>query len=750
MAIGEWRYHAAYGNVQSIALAEEENLVFASGQNAMFSYDIETGEILRYNKINGLSDVGLRRVDYAPEQNTLIISYANGNIDLLKDETFINISALKRSSIANAKIINNVYTQDSMVYMSCSFGVMVLDIKNELVLATYIIGGNGQQVSVTDFIIHDGYYWAATSEGLKRANPENSNLQNYQFWETVNVPTNEIVTELEVWNDELIISTGDKIYTGMPSSWTLLLTENDATYNHLDSENEWFVLQQTISDSFGTDYSFVLYDQNGDSVQIRDNRISFPSDLAISSKGEVWAGDRGRALLYFEDYSLPPKVITPQSALTEEVFNMDAGNGVLWVATGGYGSTFNFNYNPNGALRLDQSGYWSFYNSYSYPDFAGYLDIVDVKMHPSQNDIYFASFYEGLIHYDGENFKTYNQANSILKPFYGSSDRTVINNLNFDDQENLWMTSYGTDYPITIVKNDQEWMQLKPTTTVENNSLTDFVFDDANQVWFIIRRSADQGILVLNHNNTLDDPSDDVYRVLKKGEGLGNLPSNLVISIAKDKDGDIWVGTDQGIAVFYCATSVLSSNGCDAQQIYLEQDGLGAYLLEEQSINAIAVDGGNRKWIGTGNGLWLFSPDGTRQLEYFNEENSPLPSNNIVSIAVDGLTGEVFAGTDRGIISIKGEATEGNESHDEVFVYPNPVRHDFEGPIAIKGLVDDANVKITDVSGNLIYETQAYGGQAIWNGYHPNGNRAKSGVYLVFSSNEDGSEKYVTKFVLIK
>ncbi|MEX2589988.1 MAG: two-component regulator propeller domain-containing protein [Chitinophagales bacterium] len=754
LAIGEWRYHAAYGNVQSIAVAEQENLVYASSPNAMFSYDTETEEIQRFNKVNGLSDVGIQRIDYSTDAKTLVISYSNGNIDLLKENTIVNISALKRSPIANTKIINNIYFSDSLAFMSCSFGIMVLDLTNELIRATYIIGQGGQQTAVSDFTIFDGYYWAATSDGLKRANPVNTNLQNFQLWETVNYPGSDSVKilELENWKEKLVIATDKSVYSGNLNSWNLLVERTNAGYSFLNSMSDQLIMLETKSDTTGVERQYILYQSETDSLHINSRFISFPSDLILSSDGKIWAGDRGRSLLYFDDYDIEPERISPRSPYTEKVFDMDAANGKLWVATGGYSSTFNYNYNADGALKLDQSSYWSFYNQFSHPEFQGFLDIVTVKMHPNPNreDVYFGSFYAGLMHFDGENFKQYDNENSILKTRSGDSLRTAINKLNFDASENLWMTSYDTEFPITILTADDEWLQLKPSVTVANNSLTDFVFDDAGQVWFLIRRSNDQGLLVLNHGNTLDDPSDDVYRILRNGEGLGNLPSNQVRSIAKDKNGDIWVGTEQGIAVFYCASSALTENGCDAQQIFVEQDGLGAFLLDDQAINAIAVDGGNRKWIGTSNGLWLFSPDGTRQLEYFNEENSPLPSDNIVSIAIDGKTGEVFAGTERGIISLKGEATEGGEEHSNVYVYPNPVRHDYHGPIAVKGLVDDANVKFTDVSGQLIYETRAYGGQAIWNGRNPNGQRAKSGVYLVFSSNDDGSEKFVAKFVLIK
>jgi len=184
----------------------------------------------------------------------------------------------------------------------------------------------------------------------------------------------------------------------------------------------------------------------------------------------------------------------------------------------------------------------------------------------------------------------------------------------------------------------------------------------------------------------------------------------------------------------------------------VEQDGHFQYLLETEVVTAIAVDGANRKWIGTQKaGVFLMSEDGTEQILHFDENSSPLLSNNITSIAINHETGEVFFGTDKGIISYKSTATKGSDKFkkEDVYAYPNPVREDYEGIIAIKGLVTNAVVKITDISGTLIYETIAEGGQAIWNGKNFNGEKAHTGVYLVFASNEDGSETIVTKILVI-
>ena len=165
---------------------------------------------------------------------------------------------------------------------------------------------------------------------------------------------------------------------------------------------------------------------------------------------------------------------------------------------------------------------------------------------------------------------------------------------------------------------------------------------------------------------------------------------------------------------------------------------------------AIAIDGGNRKWVGTNDGLWLFNEDLTKVLLYFNADNSPLPSSYISDIKIQPLTGEVFFATSQGLISYRGTSTEGDENFDSVKIFPNPVKPDFTGLVGISGLASDVSVKITDVAGNLVYETKAQGGTAVWNVRDYNGKRAATGVYLIFCAASDGSAKFVSKIAVVE
>jgi ligand-binding sensor domain-containing protein len=272
------------------------------------------------------------------------------------------------------------------------------------------------------------------------------------------------------------------------------------------------------------------------------------------------------------------------------------------------------------------------------------------------------------------------------------------------------------------------------------------VVDDLNQKWIVSPRGG--GLICFNHGQSLDNPGDDQWFWYRSGTGNGNLPDNNVLCIAKDKGNFIWVGTTRGIGIIYCPQQVFSG-GCEAVLPVVQQDNFAGYLFRDEEVQVITVDGADRKWIGTKNGVWLLSPDAEKTIYHFTTGNSPLPDNDIKSIAIDGQSGEVFFSTSKGIVSFRSTATEGTTTNSNVLVFPNPVPPGYNGAIAIRGLVNNATVKITEMDGRLVYQTRALGGQAVWNGKDYKGRIISSGVYLVLVSDDSRKENLVTKIVFI-
>ncbi len=352
---------------------------------------------------------------------------------------------------------------------------------------------------------------------------------------------------------------------------------------------------------------------------------------------------------------------------------------------------------------------------------------------------------------DNELSTIFDENNSSLQPWISNANLVNISGLDFDSYHNLWVANSGAPNILSVYKNNGEWKSFSFGGLLSGGDISELLVDNYDQKW-IIRRT--DGIIVFTDNGTIDDVTDDKTKILHSSSGQGNIPGSSVYTFATDNDGEVWVGTDKGIGVFYSPENIfVSGANYDAQQILVPRNdgsGLADYLLETELVTAIAVDGANRKWVGTERaGVFLFSEDGLEQIHQFTVDNSPLLSNNIISISIT-VDGEVFIGTANGIISYKGTATPPAPPGSKVYAYPNPVRENFTGLIAIKGLENNSYIKITDSYGNLVYETKSEGGQAVWDGNNFNGEHVATGIYMVFAVTTDKTEKVVTKILVVR
>jgi ligand-binding sensor domain-containing protein len=321
-----------------------------------------------------------------------------------------------------------------------------------------------------------------------------------------------------------------------------------------------------------------------------------------------------------------------------------------------------------------------------------------------------------------------------------------VSGLAFDQDHNLWIANFGSGRLLHVLKNDGSWKSFTAPFFLNQNAAAQIVIDDAGQKW--ITSPLGNGLIVFDDNHTIDNLNDDKWRLYRQGTGQGNLPSGIVNAIAKDKSGFIWIGTSDGIGVIQCPQDAFTS-GCETIWPTIKEGNFTNYLFKGQEIRSIAVDGADRKWIATSSGAWLVSPDGDKVIMHLTEEKTPLLSNDVKSIVINGQTGEVFFATAKGISSFRSTATEAVETKDKVLVFPNPVPPSYNGNIGIRGLPENSIVRITETNGRLVYQTRALGGQAIWNGKDYRGGQAASGVYLVLASDQTSGEKVVAKIVFV-
>lgn len=736
--IGTWRDHLSYSN--AVSVTEGNGVVYCASESAVFSYNTVDHGLERMNLISGLSDIGVKSLKYNTINNKLLIAYENGNLDIIRpDKQVVNLSFIKNSNIIADKTINEIYLFGSKAYLSTGFGIVVIDMDKEEVIDTYYIGSLGVYLKTNSVTIDNQYIYAATQEGVYYADKNSTNLADYNNWSLMSDLGSGSYSRIVNFNGNLIVGqdnpsySSDSVFYNNSGVWEKLISQGVQLNNIEVSSGKTIICSDASIKIFDGAFNEV------NSFYTFQNEFTIIPNSALIINNEVWVADENNGLIHYFSGGWSGEIIAPNGPNTSSVFKMDLVDNSLWITSGGYAtyrSLFPYNYRVNGSWNKAKS---KLYN----PENQSILsDLISVAIDPNdKNHIYLGSWSEGLIEmYNNEVQKVYNGRNSPLDSvFFGI---TSVGTLLFDKDNNLWITSSYTSDILSIKMPNNNWFSYSfPGETKSDGYYTKMIVDNNDFLWFLERKY--NVIMVFDPNKTYEDTSDD-----RLYTGL-NFGTATIYTFEKDKNGEIWFGTSQGVGVLSNPNQIFTESVV-INPIYIQQDGQTQLLLESENVTAIAIDGANRKWFGTQNsGVYLMNEDGTEEIEHFTTENSPLFSNNIYDIKIEGKTGEVYIATERGLISYKGTATESNDDFENIFVYPNPVKPDYNGVIAVRGLTYDTDVRITDISGNIVFQTKSLGGQAIWDGNDLNGQRVQTGVYMVFCATQDGGLKNAAKILFI-
>lgn len=753
--IGEWRTHMPYDKVIDVAVAD--NIVYAATPYNLFTYNMEDNRTERFDKIKGLSSVGVTEIGFNTQLKEVLVAYSNANLDIIDaEQNVINISDIKDKDILGNKTINNIMFKDNLAYLSCGFGIVVLDMEKREIRDTYYIGAEGSAINVLDITYNETFFFASTESGIYYADVNANNLADFNQWTKDQTLIHPDLPYNLIENFQGNIYTNyysqefnhDTMFVFNGQNWDYFSIENTSEHHQMNVFDDKFLLINR--------YNVYVYNKN---MEI-DYKVNTPGGERLEcfaaqlDKDEyIWVGDKWKGMLKTWDRGKNGEIIKPNGPSAKGVFAMDAFGPSVWVASGGHQTDWAKLYNHTGVFSFIDDE-WFTHNKKNIPAFDTITDWVCAKVDNANPAIaYIGTWGKGLLKFENnELVEIFDKSNSSLQSHVGAPQYTFVSGIDFDNQHNLWMANSSSNDVLSVMKNDGSWKAFNLGGAMSATDISELIVDKHNQKWIIKRK--DGYVAVFNDNNTIDDISDDRVKVLTSATGNGAIPGNKVFSFAVDHDGEVWVGSDKGVSVFYAPSNIFESGvNFDASQILVPRNdgsGLADLLLETETVTAITVDGANQKWIGTDRaGVFLLSEDGLKQIHHFNVDNSPLLSNNITDIAINE-NGEVFIGTANGIISYKSSTTpEPPTGLGNVYAYPNPVREDFTGLIGIKGLVNNASVKITDTNGNLVYETRSEGGQAVWDGRDFNGRRAATGVYLVFVTNRDGTEKIATKIMFI-
>jgi hypothetical protein len=727
--IGYWESLLPYNT--ALGVVTDGNIIYTISDQSFFTYDISSGEMQTYSKVNGMSDVGMASIAYDFSTSTAVLGYADGNIDLFKDNTFYNIPDFKLNVIPGTIAIYQIYAENGLAYLG--------------IIQNYQITVRNVVLPVTSFAISHHYYYAATPNGLYRVSVNDPMIQVSAEWKNINYK--DSIKNIAAINSTLFFANSKKVFTLTFDTLQPVYTSTktiqhiDAGYAHtVQAYNYLFIGEGTTTGGKvkRMDFNYNIVD----SIDCGTPTMQV-AELADSS---IWVACPTGGLQK-QTGTDQTAFFIPDGPSSLYCFDIYSYNRNLWIAHGGYDEK-GYAYSSYNGISNFNNNKWTLYKKGLYPPLNNTRDISSVTEDETKGILYAGSYLDGLfiLHPNGS-YGIVNQDPPFDGSYaYGAGIHQIID-MAFDKAGNLWLSQMFAHHQLCVKTSDSSWYSFGVSPSALGGPL---VVDDSGQVWMV--SSQNNGVYVYNTNNTLGNPGDDTFYHLTTGIGDGNLPSNQTNCIAKDLDNKIWIGTDNGIAIINnCNAPSFHTPMCDAEIPVVQYNNQNpGYLFAGYNVTSIAVDGGNRKWIGTDDGLWLLSPDGSQVIYAFTTDNSPLPSNSIMKISIDKVTGDVYIGTYQGLVSYRSSATDGGTSYSNVLTFPNPVPSGYTGTIAIKGLVSNADVRITDIDGQLVYHTTALGGQAVWNGMDYTGHRPQSGVYIVFVSDADGKNTYTGKIVFIQ
>jgi ligand-binding sensor domain-containing protein len=738
-----WQGYFSYNEIKDIS--SSATAVFAASENALFSKNTIDNQIKTTTTVDGLSGQTISSIYYSTSSKKTLVGYENGLlivIDAVSGKMVNVVDIINKQLSPRIKRINHFMEYEGFVYLSCDFGIIQFNLQTLLFGDTYFIGDNGAEIIVNQTSLFNGFIYAATNMGIRRAAVSNSNLNDFKQWEVVSTGN---WFSVAAFDSQLIAINSDGFihrYNVTSNSFTGFITLPQPP---LDARIAGVYLTVTTANSVYIYNEQMSLIRQINSSQIPQNGLFFSCSTIISDLVYIGTKENGLYSTTLTSSTVFDN-LTPAGPFRNAVFALQTTSTSLWTVFGDYDVRYNpYDLDNYGISKYNTEGWLNI----PYEKVLGAKSMVRITINPAkENEVYASSFFSGMLKIVDDVPKVlYNQNNSGLETitYLGPNYFDVrINGAAFDKAGDLWVTNSRVKNGIKVLRTNGQWQKYstdKILSASEDNSFSRMVIDRNGIKWLGTNRD---GVIGFNDNGT-------IFKKITAGPDTGNLPISDVRSVAIDTKNQLWIGTTKGLRVLTNVGSFQNEEQLATRAIIIEDDNLAQELLFEQFITDIVVDGANNKWIGTADsGVFMVSPNGQETKYHFTINNSPLPSNVINDIDINSSTGEVYIATAKGLVSFKGIATQANDDLSNVYAYPNPVRPGYLGTVKIVGLIDKATVKITDIAGNLVFETTSEGGTIEWDTTAFGKYKVASGVYMIFISAQDGIETKVQKVMIIR
>lgn len=737
-----WVDHFSYVSVKSIS--QGDGKIFVGAENSVFVFDLATQEFETVSTVQGLSGEIISTVHYSEAFNQLYIGYENGLIEVYmpnQDDILSVVDILDKPTIPpNEKRVNHFHEYQGNLYIAAQFGISVFNMERLEFGDTYFIGDLGSRINITQTTVFNNVIYASSSSGGLRSAPVDSDdLIDYQTW-----------TTRFGGNFQGVQTLGDELYTLRSDDRVLLVTIGGLT--SVGTYNERVVGFQAVGSllTVTTQTSIQTYSE-GFNLEARVTTLSdfdFVLQSGLAFQNSLYLGTTENGLLAVPFGTNAATQILPDGPILNTPFSLDASPGQVWVNFGEVDVDFDPSPESRRGVSQLKEGSWT---NIPYEELFGATDLVQTSINPENpQEVFMTSFGKGLLKIiEQEPSILYDASNSPLEEAIvpsGANAGIRLFGMDWDRQNNLWFTQSKLEDGLIKLAPSGQFQKIDVSSIVDDPqrelALTKLEISREGYVFFGSYRNG-----VIGYN-----PANGQFNKIEENIGNGNLPTTNVRALAFDNQNRLWIGTLRGLRVLFNVSGFFEEGAnIDAQEIIFLEDGVPQELLFEQSITDIEVDGSNNKWIATAtSGVFYVSPNGQETILRFNKQNSPLPSNNIRDIAIDDFSGMVYFATENGLVAYNGNATAPRENLDNVYAYPNPVRPGFLGNVTIDGLTANANVKITDIEGNLVFEETSEGGSVLWDTTAFGNYKVASGVYLVLITTDDALETKVSKIMVVR
>jgi len=734
-----WKGYFSFNEITDICISDQK--VYSSTKNSVFNKDVSSNILTTFTSINDVKPDEITAILHT-SNNCTLIGNKNGLIILIKpDGTTLNkVDIITDVPVpANSKKINDFYEYNGKVYVSTQYGISVIKLSNFEIESSFYIGNSGEFIDVLQTTIFNNEIFAVTrTQGIKKASVTNPFLYDFSQWSVFNsLNWLSIVT----FSNQLVAMNTNGITYKFSSNIAVPFSQQVTNGLKLRTDSVYLTLTNQ--------WQILLYNQNFTLVNSIYQVPNFPDSFtcAHTKNEKLFIGTSKNGL--FEttcSNSIVFTNISPNGPIEDLAFKVTKTKTDLWLTHGSYDKTYTPDYKLQGISIFNTNTGWT---KIPNTEVAGAVTLAAIVENPRNNsEVFIASGQSGLLKFTNKtNPFLFNQTNFLesvtLPPPNQNYVSVRINGMKYDKDGNLWLTNALVNNGIKVLKSNNTWQSYNLSTVIQNPTALHYGNIDIDKNGTKWAATYAGGVLAFNekYNN----------KFIIINEENGNLPNNDVRCVAVDNKNQLWIGTFKGLRILNSVDRFISETALSTTNIVIQDGDLAQELFYQQVIQDIKVDGANNKWVAIADaGVFQVSSNGQTTLRRFTKENSPLPSNNVLDIEIDEVTGEVFFATDKGLVSFLGSATRGDDDLQNVYIYPNPVRPEYSGTVKISGLMDKVNLKITDIEGNLVFETTSSGGTVEWDTTAFGKYKVASGVYMVFVSSSDAAETTVKKIMVIR